>query len=1237
MGVGKAMPELFNNRYRVLRALGKGGMAEVLLAEDTQAADRLVAIKTYTVTEENESDFELFEREFMMLSSLSHPHINTVFDYGHLKAQKKFFFSAAFVDGVALDEFAKCATFEEILLVTAQILEALDYLHIKGVLHFDIKPANIIVTRDTKTKQPHATLLDMGISIFEKERRDRGTFGTPNYMAPEIILRQDFDHRADLFSFGATLYKIIYGRTAFPGTQAVDVHKKVLTLEPEFAPAPRFPKAYLRICQKLLNKHPDERFYSSREVLDALQSAFPNVFPHKRREHARRLTKSISLIGREIEITYLLKGPIDFVTTDAEVRVKDQDAIIIKDGAARTVPKCVSIVGPEGVGKSRLLKEARVRAQTALATTLSIDGKNPHDIFEILNDIRRILNPSGMDDQKPQKTWDEFLTEGPVSASQSALLSLKDKIFAFAGQLIQNAGAKNLLILVDGYEALTDMTKELVSHLAKLSNFFLEEMHFRLGVITASQTEAVKDAHILELQNFSSEKMTAEYLKKSLAVEAIPSWLSSEVHSISKGNPRFIEELASSLLDNNIIRIEKGYITFDGETIPKDLVPREIEDAYRKRLAGIPPHARKVLELVSLFENKVPLNALIDLFDLDRAKLFDGIQFLLERHFILLDPLTKNIAVENAVFKKVAHESIDVAERIAAHRKIFDYLYKRNFTKDEESLSEAAHQALWGEECRQAFILYSKLGRQHFERLRLKKAIEAYETALAASCDTGDSEWFSIKIQIMQDLVSCYWTSGERTKALRLLNNLSNIPFEDAFKKAEILLLLAELHKDQGDSEKATQTLASYRNQFLNNPKCGPLTLRFFNLQAVILMIKGLYSDASDLLKKGLTEIGEHTDFVQGTSDAEKQDLDADLFQTYSLIGQALDIKEDFQPALDFYTRAEALIDRASIGILDQCKLLSRLGILYERTNKFEKAECAFTQALEKATLSFFPKATIILNLNMGNMYQNYAQIEKALERYEIARRQARSLGLKPQIAYVSLNLGVLQYFIGLLKSSGEHIITAYEICEETGNHDLKIYVINALIDHFRICGKYDEAMGWAKKGVELITQSQFTTPSFELWLQMLEVGFHLNDRTSFEKAATEITARIGDVTKPAQKAQATYLLGRYKLITGGQEAALRAMALIKQALQILLSDTSPARALERKEQIYRYSKFLENLVQRSSPNEAAAYHALAENTLSELVAALPPQYRETFLKNMIRISGDELRTRLQLAGQKTH
>lgn len=581
------MPELFNNRYRIIRRLGRGGMAEVLLAEDTRNTGRLVAIKTYTVAPDSSTDFDLFEREFTLLASLAHPHINTVYDYGHIKEQKLFFFSAPFLNGVPLDDFAQSASFDEILTVTAQVLEALDYLHIKGILHFDIKPANIFVTRDPKTNQPDAKLLDMGISLFEREGTHRSGFGTPNYMAPEVILRREFDHRADLFSLGATLYKVVYKVPAFPGSQIQEVYKKVLTLDPEFPPTPKFPEAYLKIIQKLLNKHPDERFYSSTEILEALRNAFPEKLPKTKINPGRRLTKATSLIGRNVELRYLTSGPITFVTTDFEVRPQNQGVVMIRNGVAHSVATAVSIIGPEGVGKSRLLKEARILAQTALANTYTIDGKAAPDIFQLLEDIERIL--SAATTPEPQGSWEHSILKSLGSATQSTLVSFKDKVLAYAGQLIAKAKVNNLLILIDDFDGLTDTTKELILHLIGLSTFFLDKSGFRLGIIATSRSETLKGASVVELQNFSTENMTAEYLEKSLAVQKIPAWLTREIHAISKGNPRFIEELTSSLLDNNVIRIEKGFITFDGESIPKHLIPSEIEDSYRKRLSNIPP------------------------------------------------------------------------------------------------------------------------------------------------------------------------------------------------------------------------------------------------------------------------------------------------------------------------------------------------------------------------------------------------------------------------------------------------------------------------------------------------------------------------------------------------------------------------------------------------------------------------------------------------------------------------
>src|SRR5262245_47286339 len=209
--------------YEILAPIGAGGMGEVYKARDTRL-ERIVAIKVAS------AEFsERFQREAQAIASLNHPHICTLHDVG------PDYLVMEYIEGTQLKGPLEI---REALSVAIQIAEAVNHAHRHGVIHRDLKPNNILVTK-TGVK-----VLDFGLAKFAPAAANAGThagrsldatltqhaltqkgtiLGTPQYMAPEQVEGQEADSRADIFAFGAVLYEMFTGRTAFTGKTYANV------------------------------------------------------------------------------------------------------------------------------------------------------------------------------------------------------------------------------------------------------------------------------------------------------------------------------------------------------------------------------------------------------------------------------------------------------------------------------------------------------------------------------------------------------------------------------------------------------------------------------------------------------------------------------------------------------------------------------------------------------------------------------------------------------------------------------------------------------------------------------------------------------------------------------------------------------------------------------------------------------------------------------------------------------
>jgi serine/threonine protein kinase len=263
-------------RYEVVSELGKGAMGIVYLAKDP-AIGRLVAIKTIRITgagdEEDTQEFrERFAREAQTAGILSHPNIVTIHDIGEDPDTQTSYIAMEYIEGknikMLIGEKTKFA-FEQVSEIVAEVADALDYAHRKGIIHRDVKPANIIITTDGKVK-----ITDFGIAkIASSNLTTTGQFlGTPNYMSPEQVSGSPVDGRSDLFSLGVVLYELLTNRKPFQGDNLTAISYKIV--HEDFTPpatlSPEVPVEFNDIVARAMAKDPWNRYQRGKDMALAL-------------------------------------------------------------------------------------------------------------------------------------------------------------------------------------------------------------------------------------------------------------------------------------------------------------------------------------------------------------------------------------------------------------------------------------------------------------------------------------------------------------------------------------------------------------------------------------------------------------------------------------------------------------------------------------------------------------------------------------------------------------------------------------------------------------------------------------------------------------------------------------------------------------------------------------------------------------------------------------------------------
>jgi len=268
-------------RHVVIEEIGRGAMGAVFLAKDP-TIDRVVAIKVINAaTEMGDSDLEKYTTRFYQearaAGKLLHPGIVTVFDVAHTEDGAPYIVME-YVRGTTLRQLMKSGPLglAEIRQICGEILDALGYAHDQGVIHRDVKPANVLVTLDGSVK-----IMDFGVAhiVGSKLTRAEEVFGTLSYMAPEQLSKGNVDRRADIFAFGILLYEMATGRVPFTGDTIFDIAEALVDEEP--APLhevnPDVPAALSEVVARCIRKVPEQRFPTAAAVKAALLSALEGV------------------------------------------------------------------------------------------------------------------------------------------------------------------------------------------------------------------------------------------------------------------------------------------------------------------------------------------------------------------------------------------------------------------------------------------------------------------------------------------------------------------------------------------------------------------------------------------------------------------------------------------------------------------------------------------------------------------------------------------------------------------------------------------------------------------------------------------------------------------------------------------------------------------------------------------------------------------------------------------------
>ncbi len=589
-------PVIIGGRYQLTSRLGHGGMGIVYQAQDLLNAEQ-VALKRVTVPTEHlmfstmsdiSSPAYALASEFTTLAALRHPHIISVLDFGFSDDGQPYFVMELLEDAQTLVEAGNGQSFEQQIDLLIQTLQALIYLHRRGVIHRDLKPGNIMV------HSSQVKVVDFGLSVVTNRSvvgATHQTAGTFAYIPPEVFNGESASRSGDLYALGMIAYEMISGQYPFDTSNIAVLLSQIVSFEPDWVSFIDQPDLQV-VLARLLAKDRQDRYSDPAEVLRDLCAAIGRPLPPESIEIRESYLQTAGFVGRQQEVDQLTEA-----LTDA----------LNGTGSGWLVG------GESGVGKSRLLSEIRIialvkgavvvrgrgaegsslpyqywrPAVSELVLHVAVDDQEAAILKEVVPDIANLLgrlvaDAPLLDGQAQQQRLSLTIHELFVRLERPILLILEDLQWARRSlpPLVHLlSGIEHLPILILG-DYRNDEHPGLPEELPQMQSINLPR--FSMGEVEALSTAMLGDAG---------------------RTRSLVDLLFSE----TEGNIYFMIEALRALVEDLPSLSEIGQ-----SPLPQQIIAQGIENVLRRRLQKVPDWGQELLQLVALAGRQLDL-AVIEL------------------------------------------------------------------------------------------------------------------------------------------------------------------------------------------------------------------------------------------------------------------------------------------------------------------------------------------------------------------------------------------------------------------------------------------------------------------------------------------------------------------------------------------------------------------------------------------------------------------------------------------------
>ena len=865
---------VLENRYQLVEYLDEGAMAYVFRGVHVDVGSS-VAVKILKPTFQSDDRFvERFQQEARAAGALNHPNILSIITVGSSPSGLLYLISE-FVQGVTLNKLIireGRVSLERTVNIVNQILTALDEAHSHGIIHRDIKPENIMITQ-LRSREEFVKLLDFGIArqVFQQTPRltmPGELFGTPEFMAPEVIRGQEATIAADIYAVGVVLYEMLTGRTPFSGEGLFNILKSHLETSPEEMTKynPDIPAEMERLILTSLSKNPDERPPTAIDFKFMLENALnqtpiPMLPCPKCRANVTADQRFCPNCGLSMQKPSVDPVAVTPAPGPAPVQSSTVDSILYEEGEMEMpfsgraseldfvsaflfhdLP-ILEVNGPMGIGKTSFLRQiaAVQRAENIECILVSPDptmaGRPWHPVRELFwrllglppmpteNQVLEVIRAYSIETDDVAHVV-QFLTVMPLKSEIERAVRLRERVTSILRLLLAVIGQVPHLLLFDDVHEFDYMSRMFIDRLVSVAR------GFPVKIIVASETPHIQPGELgqsLILTRLDDSVITPLVLKNLR--------MSSEE---SYHNHAFT--LCQSAMGLPLHVSEGIHLLLEGGTE----LSSNLSDIIQTRLRRLPPKAMRLLQLAACYGDEIPL-ALLQSSEGQNEAFHEALRVLIKRGF-LQQADAESLRLRHPIYARTLPAQMTPTVRLDFHAIILDFLENEG-----GPCHLMARHALMAGMLDQAVPHLECSGSVCEEDLDDFSAVENYKQAYdIIKIATLGGEELAHFAHLSARLGDLYRFTGQITVAEEVLKEGLLVCEDSPAEEAVILSSLARLTMSSLQDGERAGTLINRAAKKAKESSDPALLYRVYFDQSTIDLARKRFSQGAAMLREGL-------------------------------------------------------------------------------------------------------------------------------------------------------------------------------------------------------------------------------------------------------------------------------------------------------------------------------------------------------------------------------------------------